>query len=156
MVSVPEDWVGRPGGRRRIVAGVDAVDDDTDELLKCAFARAAGNEARLSLLHAWSMSSGYDDALVDAKLEEEWSTTYRNRLRARLDALHLTAADVDVELVVVHQAASKALVEHSSGADLLMVGRGRSVHPLLHGLGSVPRKVLEDSRCPVEVVSSPG
>ena len=153
VVSVPEDWkIGR-GSRRRIVVGVDAIDQDVDELLERAFARAARDDAGLLLIHAWSMASAYDDALVENKVEEEWSATYRRRLSARLDALQLGVGDSRVEISVVHRPAAKALIELSDRADLLMLGRGRTVHPLLHGLGSVPRAVLEDSRCPVEVVA---
>lgn len=153
IVSVPEDWSTAPGKRRCIVVGLDAIDAEADELLECAFARAARDRARLLLVHAWSMSSEYDDSLVDANVEREWNATYQRRLRQRLGALHLDGSQLDVEILVIHQGPSAALVELSKEADLLLLGRGRSVHPLVHGLGSVPRAVLEDSKCPVEVVS---
>lgn len=153
LVSVPEDWPVPSVRRGCTVVGLDAIDAEADAVLHCAFARAASDGARLLLVHAWSMSSAYDDALVEEKDEEEWRATYKRRLIDRLEALHL-GPQVDVEIRVVHGAPSKALIELSDNADLLLLGRGRAVHPLVHGLGSVPRAVLEDGRCPVEVVSS--
>lgn len=154
IVSVPEDWAVPAARRGRIVVGLDALDSEADELLQRAVARASRDGARLLLVHAWSMSSAYDNALVEANVEEEWRATYQRRLNQRLDAAHLGRPEVDVEILVIHQTPAKALVEISDEADLLLLGRGRSVHPLVNGLGSVPRAVLEDSRCPVEVVSS--
>jgi nucleotide-binding universal stress UspA family protein len=155
VVSVPEDWPASPSeSRDRIVVGLDAVVAEADQLLHRAFERALRDGVRLVLVHAWTMASSYDDALVEANVEEEWSATYRRRVRQRLDALGLGDPQVEMEISVIHQEASRALVELSDGADLLLLGRGRTVRPLVHGLGSVPRAVLEDSRCPVEVVAS--
>lgn len=154
IVSVPCDW--RPlAARGCITVGIDAVDGETEGLLEHAFDQAVREGARLQLVHAWCMSSPYDDAIVDATVEEEWSAGYRHRLDAMLAPHRAKHPEVEVEVDVVHQAASKALVDRSQASDLVILGQGRLVHPLVDRLGSVPRGVLEDSRCPVEVVASP-
>lgn len=154
VVSVPEDWAPGPKGGGCIMLGLDAIDQEADILMTRAFARASRERARLRLVHAWSMATPYDDSLVDPRVEGEWIANYQRMLGQRLKALRLEHRGVDVEMVVVHRAPSQTLIELSTEADLLLLGRGRSVHPLVNGLGSVPRAVLEDARCPVEVVST--
>jgi nucleotide-binding universal stress UspA family protein len=156
IVSVPCDWSPALAARGCITVGIDAVDGETEGLLEHAFNQAVRDGARLQLVHAWCMSSQYDDAIVDATVEEEWGAGYRHRLDAMLDPHRARHPEVEVEVDVVHQTAPKALVDRSRTSDRLILGRGRLVHPLVDRLGSVPRAVLEDSRCPVEVVASPG
>jgi nucleotide-binding universal stress UspA family protein len=152
IVSVPEDWTCPPGSRGRIAVGVDAVDEEAEHLLDVAFVMAAAQNTRLLVLHGWAMTTAYDDALVDATMAEEWRTTYRTRLDAVLEPLRARRPGVQVDAEVVHKAPAKALVQQSASVDLLIIGQGRLVHPLVSGLGSVARAVLEDSACPVEVV----
>ena len=154
MVSVPKDWDALPGGKACILVGVDAVDAEAEGLLQRAFAQASSEGARLWTVHAWALPNAYDDALVDPGATDAWDTVYRGRLRMVMERHRCNHADVDVTVDVVHQAAAKALVQRSDKADLVLVGQGRLVHPLLNRLGSVSRAVLENSRCPVEVVTS--
>ena len=56
---------------------------------------------------------------------------------------------------MVHEEAGRALLERSATSRLLLVGQGRLVHPLVDRLGSVPRAVLLEADCPVEVVTTP-
>lgn len=153
LVSVPEDW--RPsctvGGC--VTVGIDAPDEESRALVERGFHLAHRAKARLRLVHAWSMSSRYDDAIIDATVAEEWGRAYRSRLERMLSDLRTTQPCVEVVIELVHGDAAKALVDRSRTADLLLLGRGRSVHPLVNGLGSVSRAVLEDSDCPVEVAT---
>jgi nucleotide-binding universal stress UspA family protein len=55
---------------------------------------------------------------------------------------------------VVGGSPAAALVEESSGADLLVVGAHRSGSPLGPHLGRVTHAVLHHARCPVAVVPS--
>jgi len=157
MVSVPEDWRLRAarasGGNTALVTvGIDAIDAETERILGHAFQACERENAVLHVVHAWSMSSPYDDALVDAAREDEWATAYRARLSHVLAAARADHPHVAVQVHVIHQDAASALVDLSADSDLLLVGQGRGVHPLLDQLGSVPRAVLRDSSCPVEVV----
>jgi nucleotide-binding universal stress UspA family protein len=155
MVSVPDAWDGGDQAPAEVTVGVDAVDAEAGRVLDQAFEHAAREGARLRVVHAWSMSSPYDDALVDDATAEEWTSAYRSRLEADLRERRAASAGVEVEVDVVHEDAGKALLERSAASRLLLVGQGRLVHPLVDRLGSVPRAVLLDASCPVEVVTAP-
>lgn len=156
MVSVPDAWSGGDQAPTDVTVGVDAVDDDAGRVLDQAFEHAARAGGRLRVVHAWSMSSPYDDALVDELAAEEWTASYRTRLEADLRDRRAASPGVEVVVDVVHQEAGKALLERTATSCLLLVGQGRLVHPLVDRLGSVPRAVLLDADCPVEVVTAPG
>jgi nucleotide-binding universal stress UspA family protein len=151
LVAVPEDWQASCTAGGWVTVGIDAPDDESRALAERAFHLAQRGKARLRLVHAWSMSSRYDDAMVDAAVAEEWSRAYRSRMQRMLSDLQATHPCVEVTVEVVHGDPAKVLVDRSRSSDLLLLGRGRSVHPLVNGLGSVARAVLEDSHCPVEV-----
>lgn len=157
MVSVPEDWRlratrGAAAGVAVVTVGIDAIDAGTDRILGHAFRACERENADLHVVHAWSMSSPYDDALVDTRREEEWAAAYRARLSHVLADARAVHPHVEAQVHVIHQDAAAALVDLSAHSDLLLVGQGRGVHPLIDQLGSVPRAVLRDSSCPVEVV----
>jgi nucleotide-binding universal stress UspA family protein len=151
---VPQDWQESAIPTSWVTVGIDAVDPQTDHLVQVGFELAAAHAARLRLVHAWSMSTPYDDAVVDAAVEEEWARAYRCRLEELLVPHRAAHPSVTVAVEVVHQDAAKALLHWSEKSDLVVLARGRSVHPLVDGLGSVPRALLEDARCPVQVLAS--
>ena len=153
IVCVPEDWRPEKGFQGPVTVGVDAVDTEAQLLLEQAFRYASREGSAVRVLHGWTMASPYDDALVDARIEQDWAAAYRERLRAVLDPQRRAYPEVPVDVVLRHLAPPKALAEASTDSRLVMVGRGRMVHPLVRGLGSVPRAALQDSRCPVEVVA---
>lgn len=155
MVSVPDAWCGGDDAPTDVTVGVDAVDADAGPVLDQAFEHAARAGGRLRVVHAWSMSSPYDDALVDERTAAEWTASYRTRLEADLRERRALSPGVEVEVDVVHEEAGKALLERTAASRLLLVGQGRLVHPLVDRLGSVPRAVLLDADCPVEVVTAP-
>jgi nucleotide-binding universal stress UspA family protein len=155
MVSVPDGWRTGDASQTDVTVGVDAVDAAAGLVLDHAFQLAAREGARLRVVHAWSMSSAYDDTLVDEVTAEEWTTSYRTRLEAELKERRAAHAEVEVEMEVLHRDAGKALLERSARSRLLLVGQGRLVHPLVDRLGSVPRALLLDAACPVEVVTAP-
>jgi nucleotide-binding universal stress UspA family protein len=59
--------------------------------------------------------------------------------------------DVEVGFRLVHGQGAHAIVDASSGADLLVITRRRHGFPGGH-LGAAGRAVLRESRCPVEVL----
>jgi nucleotide-binding universal stress UspA family protein len=155
MVSVPDAWGGGDQAPTAVTVGVDAVDAEAGRVLDQAFEHAAREGGRLRVVHAWSMSSSYDDALVDDVTADEWTSSYKSRLEADLRDRRAASPSIDVEVDVVHEEAAKALLERSATSRLLLVGQGRLVHPLVDRLGSVPRAVQLDADCPVEVVTAP-
>jgi len=154
LVSVPEDWRPSCTAGGCVTVGIDAPDEESRALVERGFELAEQLKARLRLVHAWSMSSRYDDAIIDTAVAEEWSQAYRSRLDLMLSDLEATHPCVEVTVEAVHGDPAKVLLDRSRTSDLMLLGRGRSVHPLVNGLGSVPRAVLEDSHCPVEVATA--
>jgi nucleotide-binding universal stress UspA family protein len=154
LVSVPEGWQPSCTAGGCVTVGIDAPDGESRALVERGFHLAQRAKARLRLVHAWSMSSRYDDAMIEAADVEEWSRAYRTRLQRMLSGLQATHPRLEVTVEVVHGDPAKVLLDRSRTAELLLLGRGRSVRPLVNGLGSVPRAVLEDSHCPVEVATA--
>jgi nucleotide-binding universal stress UspA family protein len=153
-VTVPEGWQPRPGGDPRVVVGVDAADvEQSRTLLTRAFARAADRGACLSVVHAWQLSSGYDEAIVDQRAVAEWQDRYLSALNVLLSPLRATHPTVPVTVDIRHMHPADALVEAAERADLVVLARGRLEHPLVGRLGSVARAVIRDAGCPVEVLS---
>jgi nucleotide-binding universal stress UspA family protein len=153
-VSVPEGWQPRSGGTRQVTVGVDGVDSEEGRrLLDHAFARAVEARAELSIVHAWQLPSGYDDAVV-AELEvEEWRARYLRVLNSRLGPLRALHPAVQVSVEIRHLHPAEALIQAAKDSDLVLLGRGRLEHPLVEHLGSVARAVMRDADCPAEVLS---
>jgi nucleotide-binding universal stress UspA family protein len=153
-VSVPEGWQPRHGGTRQVTVGVDGVDSEEGRrLLDHAFTRAAEARAELSIVHAWQLPSGYDDAVVAEPEVEEWRERYLRVLHARLGPLRALHPDVRVSVEIRHLHPAEALIQAAKESDLVVLGRGRLEHPLVEHLGSVARAVMRDADCPTEVIS---
>jgi nucleotide-binding universal stress UspA family protein len=153
-VSVPEGWQPRVSGPRQVTVGVDGVDSEEGRrLLDHAFTRAAEAGAELTVVHAWQLPSGYDDAVVAQPEVEEWRERYLRVLHGRLDPLRSSHPDVPVSVEIRHLHPAEALIQAAKDSDLVIVGRGRLEHPLVEHLGSVARAVMRDADCPTEVIS---
>ena len=158
-VSVPEGWRPRGGDARRVTLGFDGADsDERTRLLRHAFARASERQpdqvrAELTVVHAWHLPSGYDDAIVDQRAVREWRDRYEGALHDVLKPLQsrhgLVATTVDIQ----HLEPAEALIQAARDSDLVVLARGRLEHPLVGHLGSVARAVLRDAACPVEVIN---
>lgn len=137
----------------RIVVGVDGSPPAVDAL-RWAVAEARMTGATVEVVHAW-----HYPALTYAPWLVAPPTFARDDLeteaRAVVDkALSAAAAPelAGVERVVVEGGATRVLVEHSRGADLLVAGhRGRGGLVGLH-LGSVALQCALHAECPVVVV----
>ncbi len=155
-VSVPGGWEPRLGGTRHVTVGVDGVDNEEGcRLLEHAFARAAEAGAELTVVHAWQLPSGYDDAVVAQPEVEEWRERYLRVLHSRLGPLRAVHPDVPVSVEIRHLHPAEALVQAAKDSDLVVLGRGRLEHPLVEHLGSVARAVMRDADCPTEVLCDP-
>lgn len=83
---------------------------------------------------------------------ESWETYAAKSLEESLAAMKSEFPDVPVEAVVDWRRPAKALLEHSSGAQLLVVGsRGRGEFTGLL-LGSTSRAMVQHAACPVLMV----
>jgi nucleotide-binding universal stress UspA family protein len=136
--ALPEVLPQRPG----VVVGVDGSDTSADAVGQ-AFLEAAERGVPLTVVHAWQLELPAAEAerAVTAEGIAGWREKY---------------PDVDVRLHVLRSAPVEALVEHSRGAELLVVGsRGLGG---LGGLvlGSVSQGVLHQAHCPVMVVRPAG
>ena len=138
---------------RRIVVGVDGS-QAAAEALGWAAREAERTGAKVQALHAWCYPAlTYAHGLVPPPVfsREE----FEEEARAILDSA-LAAFDQDgpvsFESVVIEGGATNVLVDHSRGADLLVVGhRGRGGFLALH-LGSVALQCAQHAECPVVVV----
>lgn len=143
----------------RILVGVDASDSSVAALGQAADeARRTG--ATLEVAHviappeavtAFPVPPGMGrDEMPNVEAEREKA---EERLGEWLDGLEVDLSDVDVELTVIaDRRPSRALVERSRAADLVVVGsRGRGGFSGLL-LGSVSEQVTRHAKCPVLVV----
>lgn len=155
-VWVPEDWRRCESCQPQVVVGVDAADsDESINLLRHGLLRAAERGATLTVVHAWQLTSGYDDAVIDPLVVDDWANRYQEALHSRLSTLRTEYPQVDVEVEIVHRLPADALVQAGQDAALLVLARGRLAHPLVGHLGSVARAVMRSTRCPVEIIPDP-
>jgi nucleotide-binding universal stress UspA family protein len=149
VVAVPPGW--EPGAdRRRVAVGLKSTAHPRP-LLQRAFREAARRDAELVVLHAWRLAGGYDDLIARRTGEQEWSDVVRTQVQPHLEEGRAAFPGVRVALQVVHSEASRALVEVSRSADLLLIERPRHRIPGAY-LGGTGRVIVTASACPVEVV----
>ncbi|WP_030166734.1 universal stress protein [Streptomyces sp. NRRL S-813] len=140
-------------GYRDVVLGVD-VAVPCDEVIAFAFEEARLRHARLRAVHAWQQPSVLglgpgEIALVDdPRRAEEW----QGFLSAVLQVWREKYPEVEVVETVVREKPSTALVRASSGASLLVVGRGPAESPAGPRTGPVTHAAIHHVGCPVAVV----
>jgi nucleotide-binding universal stress UspA family protein len=152
-VVVPEDWRSTEG---RILVGVDD-DDSSSAAVPFAAREADQSGAGLTLLHAWQMplptTEGAGALLaVPAHVKAGHQEVLDEAAR---DVAALCPA-VDLEVVLVKDNPSSALVTRSARASLLVLGTHQ--RGLMQGaiVGSVCQDVLWSSQTPVCVVPAAG
>lgn len=135
----------------RVVVGVDGSKPSL-KALSTAFDEAALRRASLEIVHAWQPRGASDPTL---SAESSWAR-YEADLEASVErALGSRRADqpgVKVDLEVVRGEPAKALVDHSEGAALLVVGsRGAGGFDGLH-VGSTALQLMGRGHSPILVV----
>ncbi|MEJ5868577.1 universal stress protein [Pseudokineococcus sp. 5B2Z-1] len=147
--------------RHVVVDGGVLVGDDGSEGAGAALRYAAEEAVRrrglLHVLRAWSLATGEDPPDAERgyvpPLEDVEAATrevVRRRATALVEVSRLPVDDLRVH--VAHAAPARALVEASSGADVLVVGtRGRGGFARLL-LGSTADQCVRHAACPVVVV----
>jgi nucleotide-binding universal stress UspA family protein len=142
-----------------VVVGVDGS-DDAHRALRFAVDEAQLRPAPLRVICAWELPVGKwgelpppEENLDHFRRRAEEALAEAGRIVERL------APDVECEYVALEGEAGAVLLEHSTDADLLVVGRhGHGVAKGVLGsvadvlLGSVSKHVVGNARCPVVVV----
>jgi nucleotide-binding universal stress UspA family protein len=154
VVSVPEGWTADESAKGVITAAAqDAV--EAPAILRAGFEEAAARGARLDVLHAWWLSSGYDVAVVDEATRDEYSEQFRRELQKVLAPLGEEFPDVDVKVLVQHAPPVEAVLDHAELSDLLVLGRRHHLLPVGSHLGPVARSSLGHATCPVLITPEP-
>jgi nucleotide-binding universal stress UspA family protein len=138
------------GRAPRVVAGFKSAPHSA-ELLEAGFRVADELSADLEVLHAWKLSSGYDDMIARRVSEAAFNRDQKSVVRDLLGPWQEAYPQVPVRIRVVHEYPVRALVEASREADRLVL-----VKPLhgsvVHHLGRTARGALRFAHCSVEVV----
>ena len=145
---------------KRIVVGVDASPPSV-EALRRAVEEAQARDGTLEVVYvftppdpitAWPVPPDMGEDEVDVEAERQKA---EERLGQWLEGIDVDLSGVEVEwTVIADRRPSRALVERSADADLMVVGsRGRGGFAGLR-LGSVSEQVTRHAHCPVLVVRS--
>jgi nucleotide-binding universal stress UspA family protein len=139
----------------RVVVGVDGSDQG-EAAVELAFAEASARGAGLEVVHAWEQPSPYGFDFAGYGGVAAWKTDQELAVAEVTAGWQEKYPDVPVSYFVEEDHAAAALVRHSAGADLLVVG-GRG-HSVLAGklLGSITHAVIQHAPCAVAVVHETG
>lgn len=150
VVAVPANWTVPVTAHGLVTVGVH--DEPDVHVVSCAFEAAQERGAALRVLHAWWLSTSFDDAVIERATGDEWYDRAPERITKGLSELSADFPDVPVEVDVVHQRPTEALVEAAAHSDLVVVGRRDPLLPFGSHLGPVARTVLREAEAPVLVV----
>lgn len=151
VVAVPSGWT-RPPGPRLVVAGVD-VPERSEEVLAVAVAESRARGAGLSIVHSWALPVHYEGIPLEPDEHRRWTERSTAEIRAVLDRLGEEAMAIDAEVVVHPGRAIEAILECSTEAELLVIGRHDPLVPFGSHIGPVARAVLREATCPVLLAS---
>jgi len=143
---------GAPPVDGEIVVGVDGS-ELSDAALTFAFEAAAARGVPLVAVHTWldvNMAGAW--AVLPETIDWDWlQKEEENLLAERLVAWREKFPQVEVRPLVARDRPDRALLEHATGAQLIVVGsRGRGAFTGM-GLGSVSQSLLHHAECPVAV-----
>lgn len=147
VVSVPDGWVD-VASSPHVVVGVDDTDDSDDVLLE-AFAAARARHARLTVISTWWRPPGSDHRALTHVDNPAWPEALRLGIEQAIVDLRAAYPDVPVEVEVRNARPGEVLIEASSDATLLVVGRHDPLVATGSHLGPVARSVLREAHCPV-------
>jgi nucleotide-binding universal stress UspA family protein len=150
VVSVPQGWQPRVGVDNLVTAATQHP-DEAPSLLRVAFEEARSRGARLRVLHAWWLASGYDVVVVDDQFRAEWAARSEDELAPVLAPLRAEFPDVAVTVHVRHAPPVEAVLDAALDSDLLVLGRRHHLLPLGSHLGPVARAALAHAANPVLV-----
>jgi nucleotide-binding universal stress UspA family protein len=141
-----------PGGRERVVVGVDGS-EPSEAALRWALDEGAARKAVVQVVHAWDAPVIYGPVAGVSGSEMGAIESGAHRLvDDMIERLGEEAASVEVERTVVPGGPASSLLDAAEGADLVVVGRrGRGGFGRLL-LGSVSEHVARHAACAVVVV----
>ncbi|MFF3886014.1 universal stress protein [Streptomyces sp. NPDC001914] len=156
LVRASEDAVPHPAGRhaaRELLVGVDTR-RPSDALLAFAFQEAAQRSCTLHAVHSWSLPPlmGYG-AAYDPRVHAQLQMSAEASLRDVLAPWRGKYPDVGVIARASIGHAATALVERSSDAGLVVVGRRIRRSSIGAHIGPVAHAVLHHVKAPVAVVA---
>ncbi|MFD0275630.1 universal stress protein [Kitasatospora sp. NPDC127111] len=145
----------RPGGpgRPEVVVGVDTR-SPSPEVVEFAFREAARRGAVLRAVHGWEPPPvwGYPGWVPPLAEAEQFRAIEGELLGEALTGWREKFPDVEVVEDSRTGTGSSALVEVSSGAAVVVIGRRRRPHHVGMRLGPVAHAVLHHAHAPVTVV----
>jgi nucleotide-binding universal stress UspA family protein len=148
--TVPSDWrERRPRGA--VVLGIEDAEASRPALAQ-GFRSAAERHARLVVLHAWKMPTGYDDIIESRVAAADFEHRFTADLEPLLAEPRARFPEVPVEIKVVHDRPVHALVAASDDADLVVLMRRPHVMPGARHLGATAMAVLRAAQCAVRIV----
>lgn len=134
----------------RIVVGVDGSPQSL-EALRWALKQAEATGASIEAIHAWQIPVAYG-APVAVMPGESFAASAERALGESVEQVLGERTDIQVTRVAEQGLPAKVLLEHSRGAELLVVGsRGRGGFKGLL-LGSVSQHCVSHAHCPVVVI----
>ncbi|MEU3989584.1 universal stress protein [Streptomyces platensis] len=136
----------------RIVVGV-SLNGPCDPLLAFAFDAAASRGLPLQAVHGHSLPvQAYAPWGIDPEAAEEITKETEDELREAVQPWREHFPDVPLQLTVLPESPTRAMVQTVPGAELLAVGRRRH-HPFLAPrVGPVAHAAIHHATCPVAVV----
>lgn len=153
VVVVPPEW--EPAHLHgRVVVGVKAPDRSAG-MLADGLALADQLGVDLVVIHAWKAPSGYDDLFANRASSDEYGRQQTALIEPLVNAHRAEHPKVAVQIDVLHMQPALALVQASTSADRLLIGRPPHAGTF-HHLGGIGRALLHEARCPVEVHAPDG
>ncbi|WP_314174737.1 universal stress protein [Streptomyces winkii] len=136
-----------------VVAGVD-LSRGSDEVLDFAFRTASAHGRNLRVAHAWSPHSLYScpSALPEPRATVQAELRAKQSLARLLEPWRERFPEVDTEIRAEGGAAAPYLLQVSTDAALLTVGRRTRGHPFPTRIGPVAHALLHHSPRPVAVI----
>ncbi|MFI8339015.1 universal stress protein [Streptomyces sp. NPDC085639] len=156
MVRASEDAVQHPDGRhaaREVLVGVD-ISRPCDALLAFAFEEATRRACALHVLHSWSLPplAGYG-AAYDPRVHAQLEMSANDSLGDVLGPWRDKYPNVGVISRASVGHAANELVERSSEAGLIVVGRRIRTSSIGAHIGPVTHAVLHHAQVPVAVIA---
>lgn len=154
VVAVPDDWREDDAGDLPVVAAV--VDAQASRgVASSALEAARRARCDLHLTRAWSYATDLEveDPIFSSSSAADWESCLTERLTDGFADLLAAGPTVQCRTDVVHGQPTYVLVEASSRARLVVIGRHRPALALGSHLGPVTRSVLTHAHCPLMVVA---
>jgi nucleotide-binding universal stress UspA family protein len=155
VIVVPSDRAQPPAVPPKVIAvGIDGS-PGSHAALMWAYDVAARHDAQLIAVHAWNYPYvRYRGSVAEAVewVRNDADEELRTAVKQLFDDPKFKPGAVNIEQRLIDLGAAEALAAVSNEADLLVVGtRGRGTLATLL-LGSISRRVVEFSQCPVGII----